>query len=94
MGADDQPQPLARMQIHLVGQPDGPTKEERKVLRTDQEGRFKFVDVMPGLYILTDVVAGKPRWRLKVEVSPNSTLRLDLTQKNGVAVRDDLPGRG
>lgn len=94
MGADDQPQPLTRMQLHLVGQPDGPTKEERKVLRTDQEGRFKFANVMPGSYMLTDVVAGKPRWRLKVEVSPNSTLRLDLTQRNGVAVVDDFPGRG
>ena len=94
MGADDQPQPLARMQLHLVGQPDGPTKEERKVLRTDQDGRFSFANVMPGSYMLTDVVAGKPRWRLKVEVSPNSTLRLDLTQRNGAAVRDDFPGRG
>jgi TPR repeat len=94
MGADDQPQPLTRMQIHLIGQPDGPTKEQRKVLRTDQEGRFKFDNVMPGSYMLTDVVAGKPRWRLKVEVSPNSTLRLDLTQRNGAAARDDFPGRG
>ena len=94
MGADDQPQPLTRMQIHLIGQPDGPTKEQRKVLRTDQEGRFKFDNVMPGAYMLTDVVAGKPRWRLKVEVSPNSTLRLDLTPRNGAPARDDFPGRG
>lgn len=94
MGADDQPQPLTRMQIHLVGQPDGPTKEQRKVLRTDQEGRFKFDNVMPGSYMLTDVVAGKPRWRLKVEVSPNSTLRLDLTPRNGAPARDDFAGRG
>jgi hypothetical protein len=93
-GAADQPQPLARMQLHLVGQPDGPTKEERKALRTDQEGRFKFTNVVPGSYMLTDVVAGKPRWRLKIEVSPNSTLRLDLTQGNNADVRNDFPTRG
>jgi hypothetical protein len=87
-------QPLARMQLHLVGQLDGPTKEERKVLRTDQEGRFKFTNVVPGSYMLTDVVAGKPRWRLKVEVSPNSTLRLDLTKGNSADVRNDFPTRG
>ena len=69
-------------------------RRKRKVLRTDQEGRFKFVDVMPGSYMLTDVVAGKPRWRLKVEVSPNSTLRLDLTPRNGAPARDDFAGRG
>jgi TPR repeat len=93
-GAAEQPQPLTRMQLHLVGQPDGPTKEERKVLRTDQEGRFKFTNVVPGSYMLTDVVAGKPRWRLKIEVSPNSTLRLDLSQGNSADVRNDFPGRG
>ncbi len=93
-GAADHPQPLVRMQLHLVGQPDGPTKEERKVLRTDGEGRFKFTNVVPGSYMLTDVVAGKPRWRLKIEVSPNSTLRLDLTQGNSANVRNDFPNRG
>jgi hypothetical protein len=90
----EQSQPVARMQLHLVGQPDGPTKEQRQVLRTDREGWFKFTNVVPGAYMLTDVVAGKPRWRLKIEVSANSTLRLDLTPGNSAEVRDDFPGRG
>lgn len=93
-GAADQPQPVTRMQLHLVGQPDGPAKEQRQVLRTDREGRFKFTNVVPGSYMLTDVVAGKPRWRLKIEVAPNSTLRLDLSQGNSADVRDDFPSRG
>lgn len=93
-GGAEQPQPVARMQLHLVGQPDGPTKEQRQVLRTDREGRFKFTNVVPGSYMLTDVVAGKPRWRLKIEVSANSTLRLDLTQGNSTDVRNDFPTRG
>jgi TPR repeat len=93
-GGAEQPQPVARMQLHLVGQPDGATKEQRQVLRTDREGRFKFTNVVPGSYMLTDVVAGKPRWRLKIEVSANSTLRLDLTPSNSADVRDDFPTRG
>ena len=82
------------MQLHLVGQPDGPTKEERYVLRTDRDGNFRFSNVLPGFYMLTDRVAGKPQWRLKVEVGSGSTLRLDLSPGNSTATRDDFPNRG
>jgi len=94
LGSADQRQPQTRMQLHLVGQPDSPTKEERHVLRTDRDGRFRFSNVMPGTYMLTDRVAGKPQWRLKIEVGPGSTLRLDLSPGNGTATRDDFPSRG
>jgi tetratricopeptide (TPR) repeat protein len=94
LGSADQRQPQVRMQLHLVGQPDGPTKEERHVLRTDRDGSFRFGNVMPGSYMLTDRVAGKAQWRLKVEVGSGSTLRLDLSPGNSTATRDDFPNRG
>jgi hypothetical protein len=94
LGSSDQRQPQTRLQLHLVGQPDSPTKEERRVLRTDNEGRFQFTNVVAGQYMLTDRIAGKPGWRLKVEVSAGSTLRLDLSPSNRADVRDDFPGRG
>lgn len=93
LGSADQPQPQVRMQLHLVGQPDSPTKEQRHVLRTDRDGNFRFGNVMPGTYMLTDRVAGKPQWRLKVEVGLGSTLRLDLNPGNSTATRDDFPNR-
>jgi hypothetical protein len=82
------------MQLHLVGQPNSPTKEERHVLRTDRDGRFRFGNAVAGPYMLTDRVAGKPQWRLKVEVGPGSTLRLDLNPGNSTKTRDDFPNRG
>jgi tetratricopeptide (TPR) repeat protein len=94
LGSSDQRQAQTRMQIHLIGQPDGPTKEERRVLRTDNDGRFRFANVVPGAYMLTDKIAGKPRWRMKIEVSPGATLRLDLNPANSTDARDDFPSRG
>lgn len=94
LGGSDQRQAQTRMQLHLIGQPDGPTKEERRVLRTDNDGRFRFANVAPGAYMLTDKIAGKPRWRLKIEVSPGATLRLDLNPANSTDARDDFPSRG
>jgi tetratricopeptide (TPR) repeat protein len=94
LGSADQRQPQVRLQLHLIGQPDSPTKEERHVLRTNQDGTFRFGNVMPGFYMLTDKIAGKPQWRLKIEVGSGSTLRLDLTPANGTATRDDFPNRG
>jgi Tfp pilus assembly protein PilF len=94
LGSSDQRQVQIRMQLHLIGQPDGPTKEERRVVRTDNDGQFRFVNIVPGAYMLTDKIAGKPRWRMKIEVSPGATLRLDLNPANSTDARDDFPKRG
>jgi len=85
------PAPMQRLQIFLVGQPDSPTKEERYVLRTDEEGRFKFANVVPGPYKLTNRIAGQPIWRLRVELKPSESKTLELTAANSVNARDDFP---
>jgi len=89
--AGQEPKPMRRMQLFLVGQPDSPTKEERYNLRTDEEGNFKFPDVIPGPYKLIDRVAGLPSWRLRVELKPSETKVLELTQGNSLAIQDDFP---
>ena len=89
--AGQTPQPMPRQQFFLVGQPDSPTKEERYNLRTDENGHFKFPDVMPGPYKLTNRVAGQPIWRLRVELKPSETKVLELTQSNSLASQDDFP---
>lgn len=83
--------PMPRQQLFLVGQPDSPTKEERYNLRTDEEGNFKFPDVIPGRYKLIDRVAGRPTWRLLVELKPSETKVLELTPDNSLARQDDFP---
>ena len=85
------PQPMRRLPLFLVGQPNSPTKEERYNLRTDEDGRFKFPSVVPGPYKLTNRVAGQPVWRLRVELRPAEGKVLDLTAANSVAARDDFP---
>ncbi len=86
-----EPKPVSRLQLFLVGQPDSPTKEERYNLRTDEEGRFKFSNVVPGPYKLTNRVAGQPIWRLRVELKPSQDTLLELTPANSVNARDDFP---
>jgi len=85
------PQAMQRLQLFLMGRPDSSTKEQRYVLRTDEEGNFKFPDVVPGPYMLTNRLAGQPIWRLRVELKPAEEKQLDLTSGNSVAVRDDFP---
>ena len=92
--AGQAPQPMRRLQIFLVGQRGTPTQEARYVLRTDEEGRFKFPSVVPGPYKLTNRVAGQPTWRLRVELKPNQELVLDLTPANSLSARDDFPEPG
>ena len=89
--AGAKPEPMARLQLFLKGQPDSPTQEERHVLRTDEDGSFKFPNVLPGPYMLTNRLAGQPIWRLRVELKPAEELQLDLNPGNSVAVRDDFP---
>jgi hypothetical protein len=81
----------SRLQLFLKGLGGTPTKDEYYVLRTDEEGRFKFKNVVPGAYKLTDRIAGQPLWRLRVQVQPNEDLALDLTPQNSSKNRDDFP---
>jgi Tfp pilus assembly protein PilF len=85
------PQPMQRLQLFLVGQPDSPTQRERYNLRTDEHGNFKFPDVVPGPYKLTNRVAGQPIWRLRVELKASEVKVLELTPANSVASQDDFP---
>lgn len=86
-----QPEPMPRLQLFLMGQPDSPTKDERYNLRTNEDGSFKFPNVPPGPYMLTNRIAGQPIWRLRVELKPAEEKQLDLNPGNSVAVRDDFP---
>lgn len=89
--AGRRPQPMPRLQLFLVGQPDSPTKEERYNLRTDEDGNFKFPNVVPGQYMLTNRIAGQPIWRLRVELKPAEEKHLALGPENSVSARDDFP---
>jgi tetratricopeptide (TPR) repeat protein len=85
------PQPLQREQLFLVGQPNSPTQRERYNLRTDENGAFRFPDVVPGPYKLTNRVAGKPTWRMRVELKASEVKVLDLNPANSTAEQDDFP---
>jgi Tfp pilus assembly protein PilF len=85
------PQPMQRQQLFLVGQPNSPTQQERYNLRTDEQGNFKFPDVVPGPYKLTNRVAGQPIWRLRVELKASEVKVLELSPANSVASQDDFP---
>ena len=83
--------PVSRMQLFLVGQPDSPTKEERYNLRTAEDGTFKFPNVLPGPYMLTNRVAGEPTWRLRVVLKPSEERELNLGPGNNLSAQDDFP---
>jgi len=85
------PQPMRREQLFLVGQPNSPTQLERYNLRTDEKGAFKFPDVVPGPYKLTNRVAGKPTWRMRVELKASEVKVLDLNLANSTVQQDDFP---
>jgi len=89
--AGAQPEPLPRLQLFLMGQPGSPTKDARYNLRTNEDGSFKFPNVLPGSYMLTNRLAGQPIWRLRVELKSAEEKQLDLNPANSVAVRDDFP---
>jgi tetratricopeptide (TPR) repeat protein len=89
--AGQAPKPMARLQLFLV--PESPTQKENYNLRTDEQGNFKFPNVIPGPYKLIDRVAGQPIWRLRVEFKPSETKALELTPANSLATQDDFPER-
>lgn len=80
--------PLERMTLFLY---DYPQRVVYFRIRTDEEGRFRFANVPPGIYKLTDRASGPPRWRLRVELKPGQDLTLDLDPGNSTRVRDDFP---
>ncbi|MBI2202413.1 MAG: carboxypeptidase regulatory-like domain-containing protein [Candidatus Rokubacteria bacterium] len=85
------PPSIKRMQVHLTGVPDTPTTDQRYTVRTDEEGRYEFKRIVGGPYKLSNRVAGKPTWRLRVEVEAGRDTALDLTPGNSITVRDDFP---
>lgn len=80
--------PMQRMQLFLY---DYPNRVVYFRIRTDEQGHFRFPDVPPGIYKLTDRAAGPPRWRLRVELKAGQDMTLDLGPGNSTKVRDDFP---
>lgn len=81
----------ARVQLFLKGAPKSPNAQLQWVLRTDENGGFEFKRIPPGTYMLTDKVAGKRTWRLRVRLEPGEVTSLDLGESNSAGVRDDFP---
>ena len=81
----------SRLQLFLKGVPGTAVKDEYHILRTDPQGHFRFTDVAPGEYMLTDAVAGTPAWRLRVSLAKNEQRVVDLSPANETTIRDDFP---
>jgi tetratricopeptide (TPR) repeat protein len=81
--------PMKRLQVFLIEQP---SRVHYYRLRTDEDGRYRFPIVAPGIYKLSDRIAGLPTWRLRVEAKPGEVVHLDLGPNNSTKVRDDFPG--
>jgi len=85
------PVKITRLQLFLKGIQGTPTKDIQYVLRTDEEGGFRFTNIAAGSYQLTNRIAGEPTWRLRVEVPDDQTVTLDLGPDNSLRARDDFP---
>jgi hypothetical protein len=79
------------MQLHLYGVANTATKDQRYSVRTDEEGRYEFKRIVAGPYKLTNRVAGRPNWRVRVEVESGRDTAFDLHPGNSMNVRDDFP---
>jgi hypothetical protein len=80
---------VKRLQLFLIEQP---SRVHHYPVRTDEEGRFRFPSVAPGVYKLSDRITGPPTWRLRVEAKPGQVVFLDLGPDNSTKSRDDFPG--
>ena len=83
-----------RLQLHLIGLPGSPTKDLRYSLRSDEYGHYEFKRIVSGAYKLTNVIAGRPKWRLRVVLEAGRDVAMDLTPDNGIAGRDDFRDGG
>jgi hypothetical protein len=84
--------PTARLQLFLKGAPRTPNETLQWVLRTDEDGRFRFRKIPAGIYMLTNTIAGAPLWRLRIRLEPGETTTVDLSETNNARIRDDFPG--
>jgi len=86
--------PASRHQLMLIGQPKSATSPYYRI-RSDETGNFRFPNVAPGAYMLTDSIGDKSKalWRLRVEVPASQEVRLDLSPGNSTRVRDDFPNQ-
>lgn len=80
-----------RLQLLLKGIPGTAVKDEYRLLRTDEQGSFRFINVVPGDYMLTNPVATAVTWRLKVSLSRGERRVIDLSPANDITARDDFP---
>jgi hypothetical protein len=85
------PVKVTRMRLFLRGVPGTPTKDIQYVLRTDEDGRFRFANIAAGSFKLTDRIAGQPVWRLRVEIPADQSVSLQLGPDNSLRARDDFP---
>jgi len=86
------PSPQSRQQLFLRGRKGTPSEGMEYVRRSDESGNYAFKNVAAGTYKLTDVIAGQPKWRLRVLVEPGREAVVDLGPGNAVPTRDDFPG--
>ena len=87
-------QPLNRKLLHLVGLKNTATHGLRYNVRSDENGRYEFTNIVAGPYKLTDAIAGEPMWRLKITVPQAQETAVDLDTQNSAKVRDDFRERG
>ena len=80
-----------RQLVVLQGIPGTTTEDRFYRARTDEHGRYEFTGIAPGPYKLTDAIAGRATWRVKVVVEAGQPTVLDLTPDNAVERRDDFP---
>jgi hypothetical protein len=83
--------PRARVLLFLKGVPGASVEDEAHSLRSDRNGHYRFDNVKPGEYMLTDAVAGPVTWRVRVPLARAERRVLDLSPANHAAVRDDFP---
>jgi hypothetical protein len=83
--------PQSRLQLFLKGVPGTAVRDAYHVLRTDASGRYHFADVVPGEYMLTNAIAGRPAWRLRVSLGAGEQRVLDLSAANAASIRDEFP---
>ena len=86
--------PVSRVQLFLKGRPGTPTAAFQYVRRTRDDGRFEFTRIPAGTYMLSNTIAGKPEWRLRVDVPESGDLDVQLTTANRFPDTDDFPEDG